>query len=119
MTWTITFNDKFEMEFDKLPESVQDEIFSHLKLLETFGPSLGRPHVDTLKGSKFPNMKELRINAENGVWRLAFAFDPQRCAILLVCGNKVGISSKRFYRHLIRVADNRFLDHISQQEAVR
>ncbi len=114
MKWTINFYDEFETEFDVFNESVQDEIYSHLEVLEKFGPSLGRPHVDTLNGSKFANMKELRINADNGVWRLAFAFDPKRQAILLVCGDKSGTSTKKFYKTLIKKADERFTDHLSK-----
>jgi hypothetical protein len=47
-----------------------------LVAVEVEGPNLGRPHVDTLEGSSHPNMKELRFNADGGVWRFAFAFDP-------------------------------------------
>lgn len=74
MSWIIYFENDFEREFDELSGIVQNECFAHLKLLERFGPKLGRPHVDTLKWSKHANMKELRFNADNGVWRLAFAF---------------------------------------------
>ena len=112
MVWNIIFNIDFEPEFDGLNESVQDECFAHLKLLEKFGPSLGRPHVDTLNGSKHANMKELRFSADNGVWRLAFAFDPKRQGILLICGDKSGGSQKRFYKDLIKKADKRFDDHL-------
>src|SRR6266851_8300425 len=66
---------------------------------------LGRPRVDTLKGSRHANMKELRFDADDGVWRVAFAFDPKRKAILLVAGDKSGGSEKRFYRQLIAKAD--------------
>ena len=83
-------------------------------LLEEFGPQLGRPHVDTLNHSKHANMKELRFTADNGVWRTAFAFDQKRKAILLVAGDKAGGSEKRFYRQLIRKADERFDDHLAQ-----
>ena len=86
---------------------------AHLRFLEKFGPELGRPHVDTLKGSKYFNMKELRFNAENGVWRLAFAFDPTRKGILLICGDKSGGSEKRFYKELIKKADKRFDIHLA------
>jgi hypothetical protein len=112
MVWEIIFNTDFESEFDSLNESVQDECFAHLKLLEKFGPSLGRPHVDTLNESKHSNMKELRFNADNGVWRLAFAFDPKRQGILLICGDKSGGSQKRFYKNLIKKADKRFDEHL-------
>ena len=112
MNWIINFEHDFETEFDELNEIVQDECFAHLKFLAKFGPELGRPHVDTLKGSKHANMKELRFNADNGVWRLAFAFDPKRKAILLVCGDKSGGSEKRFYKELIKRADTRFEKHL-------
>ena len=114
MKQEIIFYDEFEPEFDKLDSSVQDECFAHLALLERFGPSLGRPHVDTLNGSKYANMKELRFKANDGVWRLAFAFDPKRNAILLVCGDKAGVKSNKFYKELIRKADMRFSDHLAK-----
>ena len=113
MNWKIIFQENFDVEFDELNESVQDECYAHLKVLEKFGPELGRPHVDTLKASKHANMKELRFNADDGVWRLAFAFDPLRRAILLICGDKSGGSEKRFYKDLIKKADQRFDKHLS------
>lgn len=58
-------------------------------------------------------MKELRFDADNGVWRLAFAFDPERKAILLVGGDKSGVSSKAFYKKLLKKADDRFDKHLS------
>ena len=82
MIWKVEFFNKFEAEFDGLSAMVQDELLAHAKVLESFGPQLGRPHVDTLKGSEFSNMKELRFNANEGVWRVAFAFDKHRKAIL-------------------------------------
>lgn len=75
---------------------------------------LGRPYVDTLEGSKYPNMKEMRFDADDGVWRVAFAFDPERKAILLVAGDKAGVAQKRFYKKLIAKADQRFADHLSK-----
>ena len=112
----VLFHEDFDPEFDALPEDVQDELLAHARMLQTFGPSLGCPWVDTLKGSRHANMKELRFNAANAAWRVAFAFDPQRRAILLVCGNKAGGSEKRFYRELIRNADKRFDDHLRRSK---
>lgn len=114
MSWVINFEDSFEREFDELSEAVQDECFARLRLLEKFGPALGRPQVDTLNGSKHANMKELRFVANDGVWRLAFAFDPKRQAILLVCGDKSGSSEKRFYTSLIKKADKRFDEYLQK-----
>ncbi len=112
MKWTVLFATAFESEFGALAEDVQDELLAHAKLLETFGPQLGRPRVDTLNGSKHANMKELRFDAADGIWRVAFAFDPKRRAILLVAGDKAGTSEKRFYKRLIKKADERFDEHL-------
>src|ERR1035438_3504653 len=87
-------------------------ILSRAELLRKFGPQLGRPQVDTLKGSKHSNMKELRFRAEDGIWRVAFAFDVKRRAILLVGGDKSGVSQDKFYRDLIEIADRRFDQHL-------
>src|SRR5262249_40513968 len=114
MKWKVVFYEEFEAEFDGLSEAVQDELLAHAKVLEEFGPRLGRPHVDTLKGSAHANMKELRFEADDGVWRVAFAFDPTREAILLVCGDKSGGSERRFYRQLIQKADERFNCHLAR-----
>jgi len=82
-------------------------------LLRTFGPLLSRPHCDTLKGSQHANMKELRFTLADGEWRIAFAFDPRRKAILFVGGSKSGVSEKKFYKDLIRMADTRFNTHLA------
>jgi hypothetical protein len=114
MHWEVKFDDTFESEFDQLSEAVQDEIIARAKVLEEFGPHLGRPQVDTLKDSKHANMKELRFNCEDGKWRIAFAFDPKRQAVLLVAGDKAGANQKRFYEQLIKVADERFDAHLEK-----
>lgn len=114
MTWTALFHADFVPEFDDLSESVRVETLALVALLKQYGPTLGRPQVDTLNGSKHANMKELRFNADNGVWRVAFAFDPARQAILLTAGDKSGGSESLFYRRLIRKADKRFDQHIIQ-----
>ena len=114
MSWVVEIGDEFEPEFDALHEDVRTEILALSRLLQQFGPQLGRPRVDTLKGSRHRNMKELRFEAANGVWRVAFAFDIKRQAILLVAGDKAGVSEKRFYRELLRKADDRFDAHLAR-----
>jgi hypothetical protein len=116
MKWELEFHKDFDPEFNGLPDEVQNAILAHALLLEQFGPQLGRPRVDTLKGSRHANMKELRFDAFDGVWRIAFAFDPKRSAILLVAGDKSGGGEKRFYRQLIARADARFDDHLSRMK---
>ena len=114
MAWQVLFHDDFELE--ELPEKIQDELYARLKVLSEFGPQLGRPNVDTLNGSSFPNMKELRFR-KDGLWRFAFAFDPLQQAIVLIGGNKEGENQIRFYRDLIKVADARFSDHLRKNKA--
>lgn len=113
MNWTVLFHDEFHDEFKALDKSLQDELLAHALVLGKFGPNLGRPTVDGLKGSKHANMKEMRFSWEGGVWRVAFAFDTQRQAILLVGGDKGGADQKRFYKQLISVADKRFDEHLA------
>ena len=119
MSWNVRLDDAFDPEFDELPVDVQDEILAHARLLEEFGPTLGRPRVDTLNGSRHANMKELRFSAAGGVWRVAFAFDPERQAILLVAGDKSGASEMHFYKTLIKKADERFDAHLARLDKVR
>ena len=112
--WTVEIGDEFEPEFNELHEDVRTEILALSRVLQQFGPQLGRPRVDTLNGSHHANMKELRFSAADGEWRVAFAFDPTRSAILLVAGDKSGVSKKNFYKRLIAKADKRFDAHLSQ-----
>jgi hypothetical protein len=112
VSWIVEIGDQFRPEFFALQEDVQTEILALARFLQQVGPQLGRPRVDTLKGSRHANMKELRFSAADGEWRVAFAFDPKRRAVLLVAGDKSGISEKRFYRELIRKADERFATHL-------
>ena len=107
MFWTVVFHPDFESEFEALNSAVQDELLASAMALRQKGPTLGRPLVDTLKGSKFANMKELRFSAEDGAWRVAFAFDPRRRAVLLVAGDKSGVAKDRFYRPFIKRAERR------------
>ncbi|MGD0631005.1 MAG: type II toxin-antitoxin system RelE/ParE family toxin [Terracidiphilus sp.] len=109
--WEAAFHPDYAPEVLEVSDAVRREIYSLFGLLRRLGPQLGRPQADTLKGSKHANMKELRFCADNGVWRVAFAFDSKRRAILLVGGDKAGVSKDKFYRHLIEVADRRFDQH--------
>ena len=117
MAWNVEFEDAFEAEFLAFEQEVQDALLAAARLLVDYGPQLGRPYADTLKGSKHANMKELRFDAADGEWRAAFAFDPQRKAILLVAGDKSGGSQKRFYKQLIAKADRRFSAHLEKLKA--
>ena len=111
--WAVEVGDEFQPEYEKLSEEVQDELLAMTRLLQQFGPQLKRPHADAINGSRHANMKELRFYAGDGVWRIAFAFDPQRKAVLLVAGDKSGSSERRFYRELINKADDRYDAHLA------
>jgi hypothetical protein len=114
MEWRVEFHVEFLPEFDRLSESVQDEIAALVEKMKVVGPVMKRPASDTLAGSAYANMKELRFDADNGVWRVAYAFDPERKAILLVAGDKAGVSQRRFYKTLPRKADERFASHLAE-----
>ena len=105
MPWAVLYHDAFVPELDALPEDVQDALLAAASLLAVYGPALGRPHADTLEGSRYANMKELRFRVGERVWRAAFAFDPERQAILLVAGDKAGVAQRRFYKGLIARAE--------------
>ena len=114
VNWSVEIGDEFKPEFFALHEDVRMEILALARLLQQFGPQLGRPRADRLNGSRHANMKELRFSAAGGEWRVAFAFDTRRKGILLIAGDKSGGSEKRFYRELLRKADNRFDAHLAQ-----
>ncbi|SRR5713101_5549966 len=113
MEWDVRFDPAFAVEAKRFVRAAQLEIAVLAGLLQRFGPQLRRPHCDTLKGSKHANMKELRFTLSDGEWRIAFAFDPERRAILLVGGSKSGVNERQFYKDLIRVADVRFTAHLN------
>ena len=117
MSWFVDFHPKFRVEYEELSEAVQDELVASLTPLREFGPALGRPDVDTLNDSRYANMKELRFRAGGGVWRVAFAFDPRRNGILLVAGDKSGVSETKFYKRLIDKADKRYKEHLETIES--
>jgi len=117
--WKADLHDEFVLEYGELNTEVQDELQALVTALETVGPTMKRPRVDTLNGSRHANMKELRFDAAGGVWRFAFAFDPNRVAIILCGGDKSGISESRFYSQLIKKADRRFDEHIAKLKRTR
>jgi hypothetical protein len=108
--WEVEFTDEFEDWWNSLPEDVQESIAHDVDVLEQIGPGLGRPTVDAVKGSRWPNMKELRTQHDGEPYRTFFAFDPRRCAILLIGGNKG--SDRRFYERYIPVADRLYQEHL-------
>ncbi len=100
-------SDWYQTLYDRDPETAS-AVTAAIDLLEERGPTLGRPLVDTIKGSSLPNLKELRPgSAGASEVRILFAFDPERQAVLLVAGDKAG-RWNRWYRDNIPVAETRY-----------
>jgi hypothetical protein len=112
MEWDVELDGDFAEWLAGLEVEVRNEIIAHANLLRERGPQLGRPYVDTLEDSEFANMKELRVQFRGDPWRILFAFDSRRVAILLVGGNKRG--DKRWYKKHLPIADERFRRHVQR-----
>jgi len=105
MMWEVDTTDEYDAWFMEQGEDEQASIRMKVELLAEYGPQLPRPYADTLKGSKLSNLKELRTQTEDHVFRVAFLFDEERKAVLLIGGDKKGKNEKRFYQNLIKQAE--------------
>jgi hypothetical protein len=112
MEWTIIYHEGFRRWLESLSEDIQDSVLFSVALLEGEGPLLTRPHVDTLRGSRYPNMKELRVQHRGSPLRVLFAFDWKRQAILLLGGDKTADS--RWYKKNVPIAETRYQEHLEQ-----
>jgi len=112
MSWEILISEEYEDWFNHLPQKDKIAIATDLEVLRDLGPTLGRPYVDQIKGSKFNNLKELRTTVTGHVYRSLFAFDPNRQAIFLSGGDKKGKNQEKFYKRLIAQAEIVFEKHL-------
>jgi DNA-binding XRE family transcriptional regulator len=112
MAWDYSTIGDFDAWIASLDQTERNETAALLDALTRLGPSLGRPHADVLDGSRYPNMKELRGKTPAAVLRIAFAFDPERVALVLCGGNEGGVSQKSFYKRLIGKADKLYGLHL-------
>jgi hypothetical protein len=103
--WEVATTDEYDGWFLEQGADEQALLQTKTELLKVYGPHLPRPHADTLKGSKLSNLKELRAQTDAHVLRVAFRFDEERKAILLIGGDKKGKNEKQFYRNLINQAE--------------
>jgi hypothetical protein len=110
MPWEVVYSTEFEQWLSALDLDSAKSIARSLGILEEFGPVLGRPYVDTLKGSRIKNLKELRTQCRQSVYRTLFVFDAARQAVILVGGDKRG--DRDFYRRMIPLAEEVFDDYI-------
>lgn len=109
--WAVETTEIFDAWYAKLDDADRANVLASLLVLRQMGPRLGRPHADTVKGSRHSNMKELRIQSRGKPLRALFAFDPERKGIVLCAGNKAG-NDKRFYDEMISLADREFTAHL-------
>lgn len=111
MKWEIEYTDEFGTWWDQLTEIEQESIRANVNLLGEFGPNLRFPYSSVINSSKHGNMRELRVQRTGRPYRILFAFDPRRCAILLLGGDKTG--DDRWYDEKVPIADRLYDEHLA------
>ncbi len=112
--WEIEYTDEFERWWESMLESEQIDVAACIGLLEERGPNLRHPYSSGISGSNHTHMRELRIQHAGQPYRVLYAFDPRRTAILLIGGNKTG--KDRWYEEFVPVADKLYDTHIATLE---
>ena len=113
--WFVETTDTFDEWFDSLDDIDRANVLASMMVLRERGPMLSRPYADTVNGSSYSNMKELRVQSKGNPIRAFFAFDPKRKGILLCAGNKIG-NEKKFYEVMLPIADREFTAHLEKSE---
>lgn len=111
MTWEVEYTDEFELWWLTLNADEQESVAASVGLIEALGPQLPFPHSSGIESSRHGRMRELRVQHERRAFRILYAFDPRRVAILLVGGDKTG--DDRFYERLVPLADKLYDQHIA------
>lgn len=110
VAWQVEYTDEFDDWWNGLSGEEQDSVAKAVGLLQQFGPHLEHPRSSDVKGSRHGNMRELRIQHRGRPYRVLYAFDPTRTAILLIGGNKTG--QKRWYDIHVPIADALYDEHL-------
>jgi hypothetical protein len=110
MAWDVEYTDEFEVWWASLSEPAQDEVDQSVHLLQARGPTLPFPHSSDVQRSRHGRLRELRIQVGGQPYRVFYAFDPRRTAILLIGGNKIG--DDRFYERMVPIADRIYDQHL-------
>lgn len=108
----VEYTDELESWWDGLTEAEQESVAVAVGLLEAKGPTLGYPYSSGVGGSKHSHMRELRVQHQGRPYRVLYAFDPRRTAILLLAGDKTG--DDRFYERMVPIADRLYDEHLAQ-----
>lgn len=109
--WSVAYTDEYERWFDTLSVSDQSSIDAHVRNLQRLGPLLPFPYSSGIRSSRHGHMRELRVQSGGKPFRVIYAFDPRRVAILLIGGRKTG--DERFYSRMIPLADTLYDKHLS------
>lgn len=112
VTWDVEFTDEFYLWWCGLTDSVQDAIAARVQMLERMGPSLGFPYSSRLVSARVAPLRELRVQHRGRPYRVLYAFDPRRTAILLLGGDKTG--DDQFYDVRVRRAEALYEEHLRQ-----
>lgn len=110
MAWQVEYTDEFEDWWNRLSISEQEDVAVYVKILEDRGPNLGYPHSSGVRLSEHSHMRELRVQHAGRPYRVLYAFDPRRTAILLIGGDKTG--NNRWYEEFVPVADRLYNEHL-------
>jgi hypothetical protein len=112
MSWDVEYTDEFEDWWNQLSFYEHEAIRAAVDLLQSDGPNLGFPHSSGVHGSRHSHMRELRVQCRGNPYRVLYAFDPVRCAILLIGGNKAG--KDRWYEQFVPIADRLYDEHLDE-----
>jgi hypothetical protein len=110
--WEVGSTDEFDEWWDTLDDFAQGSIDAHVELLGDQGPNLGYPYSSDIAGSRHGNLRELRVQSKGRPFRIFYAFDPRRNAIILIGADKTG--DKRFYERMIPIADRLYDTHLRE-----
>ena len=110
MEWEVEFSDEFGEWWDSLDTDEQESVDASIGLLEEMGPTLPFPHSSKVSGSKYGHMRELRVQHKGRPYRILYAFDPRRMAMLLIGGEKTG--DDRWYSRCVPKADSVYEEHL-------
>ncbi len=110
MTWEVEVTDQFKDWFEALTSKEQISIDAYVQMLIEYGPQLPFPYSSQIKGAKTSHMRELRVQHAGEPYRVLYAFDPRRTALLLTGGHKVG--DDRWYSKDVPIADALYEEHI-------
>lgn len=116
MVWDVEYTEHFGWWWNELTEAEQESVAATVGLLEIEGPKLPFPYSSGIKNSKHSHMRELRVQHAGRPYRVLYAFDPRRCAVLLIGGDKTG--NGRWYDQFVPIADRLYekhLDHLRKE----